>query len=439
MAAAYTVERRNPIARALGSVVEVGRDLLIRQGVLSGSDVSSEALLEMCRDLIEHRGEASGLALAEEIANQLSRLEGDVQLSFFEKLATEFAVQQDDVIEAAQVYSEDPSFENLNRIAKSIEAPRQKLFRRINMAPGGTQTLVAMRGDLLRFMKDAPHLKPVDADLKHLFISWFNKGFLNMERIDWNAPAFVLERIISYEAVHAINGWDDLRNRLQEDRRCYAFFHPAMPDDPLVFVEVALTNGVADAVTPLLEQERESLPVSEQNSAIFYSISNCHSGLAGISFGNFLIKQVVQELRQERPAIKTFVTLSPIPGFRAWLQETDLEEQMDEELAETLRSVDSVEAVSASARDKLLKLCARYLVTEKSGPLAKDPVARFHLGNGASLHRLNWGADPSSKGIEQSMGIMVNYLYDLDRIEINHEAYFDKGVIAASKTVQKLV
>ena len=439
MAAAYTVERRNPIARALGSVVEVGRDLLIRQGVLSGSDVSSEALLEMCRDLIEHRGEASGLALAEEIANQLSRLEGDVQLSFFEKLATEFAVQQDDVIEAAQVYSEDPSFENLNRIAKSIEAPRQKLFRRINMAPGGTQTLVAMRGDLLRFMKDAPRLKPVDADLKHLFISWFNKGFLNMERIDWNAPAFVLERIISYEAVHAINGWDDLRNRLQEDRRCYAFFPPAMPDDPLVFVEVALTNGVADAVTPILEQERESLPVSEQNSAIFYSISNCHSGLAGISFGNFLIKQVVQELRQERPAIKTFVTLSPIPGFRAWLQETDLEEQMDEELAETLRSVDSVEAVSASARDKLLKLCARYLVTEKSGPLARDPVARFHLGNGASLHRLNWGADPSSKGIEQSMGIMVNYLYDLDKIEINHEAYFDKGVIAASKTVQKLV
>ncbi|GAB5415480.1 MAG: malonyl-CoA decarboxylase [Congregibacter sp.] len=439
MAAAYTVERRNPIARALGSVVEVGRDLLVRRGMLNGSDVSGEALLAMCKTLIEHRGEASGLALAEEIAKRLRHLDGESQLLFFESLANDFAVQHEQVIEAAKQYSDDPSFENLNHIAKTIEAPRQKLFRRINMAPGGTQTLVAMRGHLLRALKDAPHLKPVDADLKHLFISWFNKGFLNLERIDWNAPAFVLERIISYEAVHEINGWDDLRNRLRDDRRCYAFFHPAMPDDPLVFVEVALTDGVAQSVAPLLEQDRDSLPAASQNSAIFYSISNCHSGLAGISFGNFLIKQVVQELRQECPAIKTFVTLSPVPGFRTWLQEPEQSELLDAELTETLRSIDSVGAISVLTRDKLLKLCARYLVKEKYGALARDPVARFHLGNGASLHRLNWGADLSRKGMEQSMGIMVNYLYNLDKIEINHEAYFDKGVIAASKTVQKLV
>lgn len=438
MAASYSVERRNPIARALGSVVDVGRDLLARQGVLSGKEVSSDALVEMCRDLIEHRGEASGLALAEEIARQLARLEGDLQLAFFERLVTDFAVTPGDIAEAARCYSEDPSFDNLNRIAKSIEAPRVKLFRRINMAPGGTQTLVALRGDLLAAMREAPHLKPMDADLKHLFISWFNKGFLNMERIDWNSPAFVLERIISYEAVHEINGWDDLRSRLQEDRRCYAFFHPAMPDDPLVFVEVALTDGVASAVTPLLEMDRSSLAVAEQNSAVFYSISNCHSGLAGISFGNFLIKQVVHELRQEHQAIKTFVTLSPIPGFRSWLQESEIMDTLDDELRETVRTIEFTEA-SDEVRDNLLKLCARYLVTEKSGALARDPVARFHLGNGASLHRLNWAADPSAKGLEQSLGIMVNYLYDLEKIEINHEAYFDKGEIAASKVVQKLI
>ncbi|CAN0595638.1 unnamed protein product, partial [Ectocarpus sp. 12 AP-2014] len=230
MADAYSPRGANPLTRALGSVVEVGRDLLIRQGVLTGSDVTSESLIAMCKELIEHRGEASGLALAAEIADQLEKLEGEVQHT---------------VLEAARNYSESPSFESLNLIAKSVEAPRLKLFNRINMAAGATQTLVSMRGDLLRAIKEKPHLKPVDADLKRLFVSWFNKGFLNMERIDWNSPAIVLERIINYEAVHEINGWDDLRSRLQEDRRCYAFFHPAMPEDPLVFVEVALTDGVA--------------------------------------------------------------------------------------------------------------------------------------------------------------------------------------------------
>jgi malonyl-CoA decarboxylase len=295
-----------------------------------------------------------------------------------------------------------------------------------------------MRGHLQDLLGENPELRAVDADLKHLFVSWFNKGFLEMQRISWDTPASVLEKIIAYEAVHAIKGWDDLRRRLAGDRACYAFFHPAIPGDPLVFVEVAFTNDVPDAISPLLATETtHSGPVARQ-TVVFYSISNCHRGLAGVSFGNFLIKQVVQEVLQEHPDIRTFVTLSPIPGFRGWLQNADLSGLVDGALIEAVRQPIG-RAVATDVRDALMKLCAHYLVNEKSGRLARDPVARFHLGNGARLHRLHWAADLSEKGKQQSAGMMVNYLYDLNRIEINHEAYFDQGVIAASKTVTRLL
>lgn len=429
----------NPLTRVLGSVLEVGKDILARRGLASANgDISTDNLVDMCRKLIQHRGEASGLALANEIGGALLKLTTSDKLDFFNFLASDFEVDPQAVIDAARRYGDKPDFEHLNAISKAVEAPRQKLFRRINMAPGGTSTLVSLRSDLLRATRDHPHLKPVDSDLKHLFISWFNKGFLKMERIDWNSPARVLEKIIDYEAVHEINGWDDLRSRLQEDRLCYAFFHPAMPDDPLVFVEVALTNQVADAITPLLRQDRDYLPARSQNTAVFYSISNCHEGLGGISFGNFLIKQVVEELHKEHGGIKTFVTLSPVPGFRNWLLKARLDELIEPELMEAVRAP-ITEVVPVPVKEALIRLCAHYLINVKSGTLAKDPVARFHLGNGARLHRLNWAADLSPKGKEQSSGIMVNYLYDLDKIEINHDDYFDQGVISVSKTVSKLL
>ena len=294
-----------------------------------------------------------------------------------------------------------------------------------------------MRGHLREAMGDMPALRAVDSDLKHLFVSWFNKGFLEMRRISWDTPASILEKIIAYEAVHAINGWDDLRRRLASDRACFAFFHPAMPKDPLVFVEVAFTEDVPGAIGPLLARAEPGASAAA-DTVVFYSISNCHAGLAGVSFGNFLIKQVVEEVLEEHPGVKTFVTLSPIPGFSQWLARANLNGLVDESLHQAVREPVG-KVVAAEVRDALLKLCAHYLLVEKSGRLARDPVARFHLGNGARLHRLHWAADLSEKGKRQSAGMMVNYLYDLDRIEINHEEYFDQGIIAASKSISRLL
>jgi malonyl-CoA decarboxylase len=427
----------NSFSRALNSVVDAGRDILARRR----GDVPEQrptALLDLCTALVEHRGEASGLALASEVCSAYQALDESHRVEFFNSLARELDVDDGDILEAAAAYREEPSFEHLSAIAKAVEAPRQKLFRRINMAPEGTRTLVAMRGHLLGALRQDNSLRAVDADLRHLFVSWFNKGFLELQRVSWGSPAELLEKIIDYEAVHEINGWDDLRSRLAGDRLCFAFFHPAMPGDPLVFVEVALTDAIPGAIAPLLDQAREHSDPRSCNTCVFYSISNCHPGLAGISFGNFLIKQVVEEVNKELPDIKTFVTLSPVPGFRKWLAQADLSGLIEDSLVEAVREpVNTV--VAAEVREALVKLCAHYLVNVKSGDLARDPVARFHLGNGARLHRLHWAADLTPNGKQQSGGIMVNYLYDLNKIEINHDAYFDQGEIAVSRTITRLL
>lgn len=427
------------LGRTLSSVIDVGRELLDRRRASQSAQLSSvDYLLGLCGDLLEHRGEASGLALASEVATGYQSLPVDERLGFFSGLANEFDVDSAAVLKAVEDYREDDRIENLWAINHATEAPRQKLFRRINMAPEGTRTLVAMRGHLLEVLRSNPQLRGVDSDLKHLFISWFNKGFLEMRRVDWSSPASVLERIIHYEAVHEINGWDDLRSRLREDRRCFAFFHPALDNDPLVFVEIALTDSIPQSMPPLLLQERERSQGEHANTVVFYSISNCHPGLAGITFGNFLIKSVVEELKKEIPTLKKFVTLSPVPGFRKWLLDSDLEGLVPEQLVERVKSpVGTV--VDTQVYDAQLKLCAHYLLREKSGRLPRDAVARFHLGNGAQLHGIHGGADLSRKGREQSAGIMVNYLYDLPKIEENHEALFDQGKIAVSKTVSKLL
>ena len=289
------------------------------------------------------------------------------------------------------------------------------------MVPGATHLLVRMRADLLRLGRGEEALMALDLDFRHLFASWFNRGFLVLRPINWESPAAILEKIIAYEAVHAIDSWDDLRRRLQPaDRRCFAFFHPAMPDEPLIFVEVALTQGVASSVQALLAEDRRVRPADQADTANFYSISNCQAGLAGISFGNSLIKQVAADLSQVLPGLKTFVTLSPMPGFRRWLADQGLDR---DDMTET----------------QLRQLGAHYLTRAKRGdgqPL--DPVARFHLGNGALVHALNAGADTSPKGLKQSHGLMVNYLYDLARVSQNHERFASAQEVAMSGEVRGL-
>jgi malonyl-CoA decarboxylase len=427
------------LERTLSSVMAAGRVILAKRQLPLPTRASPvDVLRALCTELLEHRGEASGLALAGEITRAYRDLSQPERLEFFSSLANDFEADGDAILRAAEAYKDNGDLENLWAIARTVEAPRQKLFRRINMTPGGTATLVAMRGHLLGVLRANPELRGVDLDLKHLFISWFNKGFLELRRIDWSSPALVLDKIIDYEAVHEINGWDDLRNRLREDRRCFAFFHPALENDPLVFVEIALTEELPDAIAPLLVQERVSPGGEQMNTVVFYSISNCHPGLAGVTFGNFLIKNVVEELKKEMPSLKTFVTLSPVPGFRKWLLKADLTDLVDADMAQkVVIPIDRV--VESNVYEALTKLCAHYLLNEKSGELAKDPVARFHLGNGARLHRLHGAADMSAKGRDQSAGIMVNYLYDLSKIEVNHEAYFEKGKVAVSRAVSRLL
>jgi malonyl-CoA decarboxylase len=295
-------------------------------------------------------------------------------------------------------------------------------------------------------MKGHPQWKSIDSDLEHLFGSWFNRGFLTLERIDWYTPAIVLEKLIEYEAVHEIAGWNDLRRRLAADRRCFAFFHPALPHEPLIFIEVALTKGISSAIEPLLALEAPQLDPHAADTAIFYSITNCQTGLRGISFGNLLIKQVAQRLGQEFPRIKTFATLSPIPGFSAWLKtmRAEAREAPDgQRQDDALKLLDSADwhkkpEEAERLRKALMPYTAYYLACAKQNREAADPVARFHLGNGARLERLNWLADTSKRGLQQSAGMMVNYLYRLEEVEQNHEVYVREQKVAASRELRRL-
>ncbi len=330
-----------------------------------------------------------------------------------------------------------------SEIHYASEPRRQELFRRLNRAPGGTAALVAMRADLLEAMSGDRGLAIVDRDFQHLFGSWFNRGFLVLRRIDWSSPAAILEKIIRYEAVHEIRDWDDLRRRIDPmDRRCYAFFHPALVDEPLIFVEVALTVEPPAAIAPLLAEKRAHVGQDKARAAAFYSISNCQQGLTGVTFGNFLIKQVVEEIRRELPRIETFVTLSPAPGLRAWVEVCD--DPAIQRLAQAVREAALDERwpekpeTAQRLRMALEPLAAYYfLKARRDDGRIIDPVARFHLGNGAKLERINWMGDLSRKGVAESYGLMVNYLYDLAEIERNHEAYANERAVVASTSVKR--
>ncbi|MDF7774864.1 malonyl-CoA decarboxylase [Sphingomonas sp. AOB5] len=373
--------------------------------------------------LLSRRGEASGIAIARELLALYEACDDAERLAFFNMLADRFDPDPAALEQAWQAYHQEGRAK-LPALAAAVESPRQELFRRLNLPPGGTVALVRMRADLIRHLKAANGaLDGVDSDLAHLLQSWFNRGFLQMQRIDWRSPALLLERVIQYEAVHLIRDWSDLRNRLDpEDRRCFAFFHPVMPDEPLIFVEVALTCGIPGNIQQVLASDRPMLAAQDADTAVFYSISNCQAGLKGISFGHFLIKQVAEDLKRALPGLKRFVTLSPVPGFMSWLNRSG-----DDRLELIAASDWHLAPVASQTRAWLLNRAAAYLaeLRDASGrPL--DPVARFHLGNGARLEAIHWLADASPSGMRQSAGMMVNYLYDLPSIEQNHELYAEQ-------------
>jgi CoA:oxalate CoA-transferase len=437
------------------------RRAIIRDASPLPSEGASRPFIERAQaladTLLSEHGEVLGTVVAHDLVCLVNASDAAARAEFLQLLAERYGPNTKRIAKASDRWRADPSAGNLAALSKAVEPPRQELFRRMNMAPDGIATLLKLRAELLHDSASNPVLAPVDADLLHLFGSWFNRGFLELERIDWHTPAAFLEKLLAYEAVHAIDGWDDLRRRLASDRRCYGFFHPALPEEPLIFLEIALVNTLSDKIEPIIRAPLPQQAADEADTAIFYSISNCQPGLRGVSFGNFLIKQVVSDLKREFPGLKTFATLSPIPGFRKWLEnpKTKLEPHLPAKLAARVlqetgatRLGDALTALAIASegegyarsnllRDVLLRLCARYLTGAGSGPV--DPVARFHLGNGASIERINWMADLSEKGIRESHGLMVNYLYDLANIEANHEAFANDRPAACSKAVAALI
>jgi malonyl-CoA decarboxylase len=426
----------------LSTISERGRTLLGR-GNTPAIKHDAQSLAELCEALVSGAGEASGTAMARDVLDGYHDLDADGQQAFFRALVHNFGPDTAKLTKAIEDWRAKPSDDGASALHFASEPRRQELIRRLNRAPGGTNELVAMRTDLLGLIKAHPELAALDRDVSHLLSSWFNRGFLVLRRIDWSTPANILEQIIRYEAVHEIRDWDDLRRRIDPaDRRCYAFFHPAMPDAPLIFVEVALTETIPSAIAPLLAVDRQPVPTDRARTAVFYSISNTQRGLGGISFGNFLIKQVVEELRRELPKLDTFVTLSPVPNFMGWVKQTT---EISDEDREVLKLLDepkwfSDPEVEAQLRAVLEPLAAHYFLKARTskGKLI-DSVARFHLGNGARLERINWVGDLSAKGLRESAGIMVNDLYRLDDIEKNHEAYANEGEVVASSAVKKLL
>ncbi|MEQ1757253.1 MAG: malonyl-CoA decarboxylase [Vicinamibacterales bacterium] len=401
-------------------------------------------VLALCEALLSERGEVSGARLASYALSAYRSLDPAARELFLTRLATEFTPDADQVRRAAARFAAEASPANLVTLQAVVESPRQELFRRANQAPGGTAALIDLRRQVLGTLPGHPERAGIDADLLHLLRSWFNRGFLNLQRIDWRTPAVVLERLIQYEAVHQINGWRDLHRRLEGDRRCYAFFHPSLPDEPLIFIEVALTRGMPARVQPLIDPDSPIGDAQRADCAIFYSITNCQEGLRGVSFGSFLIKQVVDDLGRELPGLKTFATMSPVPGFRRWLSDQPANLRYSKKLQALLATFTSTtppeaEAIPGTLREEITGLCVEYLLRARRHGAALDPVARFHLSNGACLQRLNWMADSSPAGLTRSLGMMANYVYRAGDVERNHEAYARNGTVTVSRSFARSV
>ena len=434
----------------LNSLTERGRALLRGRNGHELPKLSGDELINLGETLLSRRGEVTGTALAQALLDGYAAATPPNRIAFLNALAESFGPERARIEHAVEALQRDGfDGEAVARLHAAAEPRRQELIRRLNQAPGGTAALIRMRETVLDNLRDHPQLKPVDGDFVHLLASWFNRSFLVLRRIDWTTPAHILEKIIRYEAVHEIKNWDDLRNRLASpDRRCYGFFHPQLADEPLIFVEVALTEEIPGAIEPLLALDRTPIRAADATTAVFYSISNTQRGLGGISFGNFLIKQVVEELKRELPNLDTFVTLSPAPDFARWLnaeRASDKTAVLTPDMKQVLAALDRPgwqqdPEIAADVRSVMLPLVAHYFLKARDGRgRVFDSVARFHLGNGARLEQLDFLGDTSEKGMQQAFGLMVNYLYDLDEIEQNHEAFVEKGIVAASPAVRKLV
>ncbi|MGE0338931.1 MAG: malonyl-CoA decarboxylase [Xanthobacteraceae bacterium] len=443
------MKRKNFFRGLLDSITMRKPGAMLKGIATTQADLAVADMETLAWELLSGRGEASGVARATFLLKCYKEASQERRLSFLMALASRFGPDVDQIQFALAALQNGASMEELSRLLYGLEPKRQELIRRLNLAPGGTGSLVRMREDVLAHLPKHSELKALDIDFKHLFSSWFNRGFLVLRRIDWSTPAEILEKIIRYEAVHAIDSWEDLRGRTNPiDRRCFAFFHPALPDEPLIFVEVALTREVPSAIGPLIEVPRNPIDPSEATTAVFYSISSCQKGLAGISFGNFLIKQVVDDLRAEFSKLETFVTLSPVPGFSVWLASDHGGDVLGQNGVEVERLLSGLATrdwphssdAATDLKPVLLRAAAIFLLeakTQLGQPL--DPVARFHLGNGARLERLNSMADLSSNGLTQSHGIMVNYQYVLEEIEQNHELFAEKSVVVASPEVHAIL
>ena len=400
------------------------------------------SITALCEALITTSSEGASHTMGQQILSRFSELTPEAEVEFFHYLNEQMDIDAERLQVVIAAYQNDRSPENLGLLLEAAEPKRQELLRRINRVPGATGELVKMRARLLKLLKDNPAFGRTDLDFQHLFGSWFNRGFLVPRRIHWQSPANILENIIKYEAVHAIDDWDDLRRRVQpSDRRCYAFFHPAMPDDPLIFVEVALVRGVPGSVQAILAENREPLDPASADTAVFYSISNCQAGLRGVSFGNSLIKQVVEDLQAEMKSIATFVTLSPIPGFCRWLSKSLADQPDAGAVADAVRvTTESGDLAGLKGQSQWLRRqAAQYLINQKDrNGMPLDPVARFHLNNGAMVHDIHAGADLSENGVRQSCGLMVNYLYDLRKIGQFHEGFAENHTVVASREVRSL-
>ena len=415
--------------------------LVSRQRALFSSN-KPPSIDELLADLMGNTGEVSAIVAARELLDMYAALDEEGKLAIFTQMEQNYNAEPASVKLAYDNFAATPNSANLNGLYRTAEPRRLELLRRLNQTPDATHDLVAMRTDLLGLLKEHPELEAVDENFVHLFRSWFSRGFLLLENINWSTSAAILERIIRYEAVHAIKDWKDLRSRIDPpNRRCFAFFHPALTDEPLIFVEVALGTDIPGSINSILEDNVDDvIDTTNFTTATFYSISNCQPGLKNITFGNFLIKQVVQELQSEFPSIKNFVTLSPVPGFNRWLQSTDDSESntlttLKTEFADAENSPDETNGKP----DILRKLVFNYLAQARRDKYPADPVARFHLGNGAMLHNVHTDADHSEKGLQQAYGCMVNYLYDLRYIERNHELYVAEGNVGYSDKLKSLL
>lgn len=435
------------ISEFISAVAHRGRSI-IGVSVSDRQKITSEDVADLCHQLLSSKGEASGIALSFEILSCYQQLDKDEKLRFFNRLIDEFSASPELVAKAAEEYLNDPSDKNLNRLTDVSEPSRRQLILRLNQAPNATLNLIKMREDLLGFLREYPDLADIDRDFSKLFRSWFNGGFLQLQRLDWSSSASILEKIIEYEAVHNMSGWGELRERLDPpDRHIYGFFHPRLNEEPLIFVEVALMANKPSQISAILDKERDFLPAETAKTAVFYSISNCQKGLRGIPLGSFLIKQVVQDLKDSYPSLKEYVTLSPVPSFANWINDLLRDHESDFQLSddqknqlEELKSLDwqSDPAVAQKLGNTVQAALAWYLTHQKNAKSEpKDPVARFHLGNGARLERINWPADISGHGIEQSYGAMVNYSYRLDDIEQNHEKFVESGEVSVSSSVAR--